>query len=125
MENKIEKFEDLKIWQEGVEIAIEIYSLFKAVRDFGFRDQIQRSAISIPSNISEGFDRQSNNEFIRFLKIAKGSCAELRTQLLIAIKIALIKEENETLIERTKNLSAMIQKMITYRENIKVRQSKA
>ena len=125
MENKIEKFEDLKIWQEGLEIAIEIYSLFKAVRDFGFRDQIQRSAISIPSNISEGFDRQSNNEFIRFLKIAKGSCAELRTQLLIAIKIALIKEENETLIERTKNLSAMIQKMITYRENIKVRQSKA
>ena len=66
MDNKIEKFEDLKIWQERVEIAIEIYSLFKAVRDSGFRDQIQRSAISIPSNISEGFDRQSNNEFIRF-----------------------------------------------------------
>ncbi len=124
MDNKIEKFEDLKIWQEGVEIAIEIYSLFKAVRDFGFRDQIQRSAISIPSNISEGFDRQSNNEFIRFLKIAKGSCAELRTQILIAIKIGLIKQENEALVERTKNLSAMIQKMITYRENIKDRHSK-
>ena len=121
MENKIEKFEDLKIWQEGVEIAIEIYSLFKAVRDFGFRDQIQRSAISIPSNISEGFDRQSNNEFIRFLKIAKGSCAELRTQILIAVKIGLIKQEDEALVERTKNLSAMIQKMITYRENIKVK----
>ena len=107
--------------QEGVEIAIEIYSLFKAVRDFGFRDQIQRSAISIPSNISEGFDRQSNNEFIRFLKIAKGSCAELRTQILIAVKIGLIKQEDEALVERTKNLSAMIQKMITYRENIKVK----
>ena len=118
MENKIEKFEDLKIWQEGIDIAVEIYALFSSSKDFGFKDQIQRAAVSIPSNISEGFDRQSNNEFIRFLKIAKGSCAELRTQLVIASKIKLI-ENSESLTERTKVLSAMIQKMITYREVIK------
>ena len=118
MENRIEKFEDLKIWKEGVNIAVEVYSLLKSCNDFGLRDQIQRSAVSIPSNISEGFDRQSNNEFIRFLKIAKGSCAELRTQLIIANKINLI-ENNESLIERTIIVSAMIQKMITYRERIR------
>jgi four helix bundle protein len=118
MENRIEKFEDLKIWKEGVNMAVEVYSLLKSCNDFGLRDQIQRSAVSIPSNISEGFDRQSNNEFIRFLKIAKGSCAELRTQLIIANKINLI-ENDESLIERTIVLSAMIQKMITYRERIR------
>lgn len=123
MENKIEKFEDLRVWQEGVDIAVKIYSLFKYCKDFGLKDQIQRSAVSIPSNISEGFDRQSNNEFIRFLKIAKGSCAELRTQLIITQKIELI-ENNEELIERTKILSAMIQKMISYREGIKEKASK-
>ena len=123
MENKIEKFEDLRVWQEGVDIAVKIYSLFKYFKDFGLKDQIQRSAVSIPSNISEGFDRQSNNEFIRFLKIAKGSCAELRTQLIITQKIELI-ENNEELIERTKILSAMIQKMISYREGIKEKGSK-
>ncbi len=79
MKQKIEKFEDLVIWQDGVTIAVEIYALFNNSKDFGFRDQIQRSSVSIPSNIAEGYDRQTNNEFIRFLRIAKGSCAELRT----------------------------------------------
>lgn len=124
MENKIEKFEDLKIWQEGVTNAVEVYSLFKSCKDFGFRDQIQRSAVSVPSNIAEGFDRQSNNEFIRFLKIAKGSCAELRAQLIIASKIELIKYD-ESLVNRTKILSAKIQKMITYREGVKVKGDEA
>ncbi|WP_159519828.1 four helix bundle protein [Sunxiuqinia indica] len=118
MENRIEKFEDLKIWKEGVNMAVEVYSLLKSCNDFGLRDQIQRSAVSIPSNISEGSDCQSNNEFIRFLKMAKGSCVELRTQLIIANKIYLI-ENNESLIDRTIILSAMIQKMITYRERIR------
>jgi four helix bundle protein len=118
VENKIEKFEDLQIWQESVELATLIYSNFERCKDYGFRDQIQRSSVSIPSNIAEGFDRLSNNEFIRFLKIAKGSCAELRTQLIIAPKVGLI-DNSEELIERTKKLSAMIQKMITYRELVK------
>lgn len=118
MKNKIEKFEDLNIWQEGVEMAVDVYALFQDSKDFGFRDQIQRSAISIPSNIAEGYDRQSNNEFIRFLKIAKASCAELRTQLIIAQRVKMTVDVAE-LIERTRSLSAMIQKMITYRTGLK------
>ena len=123
MENKIEKFEDLRIWKEGVEIAVTIYTFFKDCKDYGFRDQIQRASVSIPSNTAEGFDRQSNNEFVRFLKIAKGSCAELRTQLIIAQRVGLVKNVNE-LIDRSRTLSAMIQKMITYREGLKVKKIK-
>jgi len=118
MGNKITKFEDLIIWQKGVEMAVLVYNLFKDSKDFGFRDQVQRSAVSISSNIAEGYDRQSNNEFIRFLRIAKSSCAELRTQLIIAQKaeIAIIPDD---VIEETKILSAMIQKMIEYRLGVK------
>jgi four helix bundle protein len=115
MNRRIEKFEDLIIWQDGVNLAVNVYRILKNCRDFGLRDQIQRSAVSIPSNIAEGFDRKSNNEFLRFLKISKGSCAELRTQLIIAEQVGLIGG-NESPMETTKILSAKIQKMITYRE---------
>ena len=116
MSDKIEKFEDLKIWQEGIELVVKIYSSLKDCKDFGLRDQMQRAAFSIPSNIAEGFDRKSNKEFVRFLRIAKASCAELRTQLVIAKKISLFDSEN--LIDDTRRLSAMIQKMISYREKL-------
>ncbi len=118
MKQKIEKFEDLSIWQEGVRLATEIYSLMKNCKDYGLRDQMQRSAVSIPSNIAEGFDRQSNNEFIRFLKIAKGSCAELRTQLIISQNIG-VTNKIENIIEDTKILSSKIQKLISYREKVR------
>ena len=75
---KIEKFEDLLVWQEGISLTIEIYQLLKNCNDFGFRDQIRRAAFSIPSNIGEGYDRQTNKEFVQLLYIAKGSCAEVR-----------------------------------------------
>lgn len=120
MKNKIEKFEDLRIWQDGVSIAVDIYGLFKESKDFGFRDQVQRSAVSIPSDIAEGYDRQANKEFIRFLRIAKASCAELRTQLIIAQRVGMLENIKE-LIEQSKSLSAMIQKMITYRTGLKVK----
>ena len=77
--NKIQKFEDLNVWKESVKLSVNIYKALKNCKDFGLRDQIQRSAVSIPSNISEGFDRKGNKEFIQFLYIAKGSCSELRT----------------------------------------------
>ncbi len=123
MKAKIEKFEDLSIWQEGVNLATEIYKLLKDCRDYGLRDQLQRSAVSIPSNIAEGFDRQSNNEFIRFLKIAKGSCGELRTQLIISKNIELLPND-EILIEKTRVLSSMIQRLISYREKIRIEAKK-
>lgn len=116
MDNKIKSFEDLKIWQEGIELVVKVYSALKGCKDFGLRDQMQRSAVSIPSNIAEGFDRKSNKEFVRFLRIAKASCAELRTQLIIAKRISLF--DSESLIKDTRKLSAMMQKMISYREKI-------
>ena len=118
MNNKVERFEDLQIWQDSVTIAVDVYALFSKSKDFGFRDQIQRSSVSIPSNIAEGYDRQTNNEFIRFLRIAKASCAELRTQLIIAQRVGMVKDPAD-LIERTKSLSAMIQKLITYRDGLR------
>lgn len=118
MENKVTTFEDLNIWKDGIELSVEIYSLFKNSKDYGLRDQIQRASVSVPSNIAEGFDRLSNNEFIRFLKIAKGSCAEVRTQLIIAQRIEEI-ELNEELLNRTILLSKRIQSMINYRDKLR------
>ena len=88
--NKIQKFEDLNVWKESVKLSVKIYKSLKNCKDFGLRDQLQRSAVSIPSNIAEGFDRKGNKEFIQFLYIAKGSCSELRTQLYIAVEVGII-----------------------------------
>ena len=78
---------------------------------------MHRSAVSIPSNISEGFERKSNKEFIQYLYIAKGSCAELRTQLYIAMKTETIANQKATdLIEVTKKISAMLYKLIQTRK---------
>ena len=89
----------------------------KNCKDFGLRDQIQRSAVSIPSNISEGFDRKGNKEFIQFLYIAKGSCLELRTQLYIALETGTIdKSIGKDFIDKSKMISAMLYKLIQVRK---------
>ena len=116
----VKNFEDLTIWKESMQMVIQIYNAFKDCKDFAFKDQIQRAAVSIPSNIAEGFERKSNKEFIQFLFIAKGSCGELRTQLYIAAKLKYVgKTESATLIENAKTLSAQIAKLISYRNNYK------
>ena len=117
MPERIEKFEDLNVWKESMRLSVELYGSLKDCKDYGFRDQIQRSAVSIPSNIAEGFERQSNKEFIRFLYIAKASCGELRTQLYIAIELGIIdKKRGEEFIERTRKISAMLFKLIKFRK---------
>lgn len=106
---RIEKFEDLKVWQDSVKLARDIHKQLKDLRDFGYRDQIQRAGVSIPSNIAEGYERQSNKEFIRFLYIAKGSCGELRTQIYLGIELGLIQEEKgKALLQHTREISAML-----------------
>ena len=116
MTNRIEKFEDLKVWQEGMDLAEIIYNQMNKCNDYGLRDQLQRAVVSIPSNIAEGFDRQSNKEFIRFLYIAKGSAAEVRTQLYICQRLSyLSKEETNILIEHTKKISSMLYRLIQVR----------
>ena len=76
MGQKISKFEDLEVWKEGMHLAARIYRELKDCRDYGLRDQMQRAAVSIPSNIAEGYERNTNKDFIHFLYIAKGSCSE-------------------------------------------------
>ena len=91
----IKKFEDLKVWKLSLEITKEIYDLsFKPnfKNDFSLRDQIRRAVISISSNIVEGFEKNNNNEFVRFLKISKGSVGEVRNQLYIALSIGYISQ---------------------------------
>ncbi len=96
MASKIEKFEDLIAWQKARELAKAIYRMTedgKFSRDFGLRDQLRRSAVSVMSNISEGFERMSRAEFHQFLMIAKASCAEVRSHLYIAHDIAYIDKK--------------------------------
>ena len=87
---KVNRFEDLEIWKLAAEIAVDIYKITsekKFIRDYGLRDQLRRAAISISSNIAEGFEINNNNDLIRFLKVAKGSAGELRSQLLICSRL--------------------------------------
>jgi len=95
MKTKVRCFEDLIAWQNAMDLAVEVYAMTDdgpLVRDFPLRDQMHRAAISVPSNIAEGFERGSRSEFHRFLSIAKGSCAELRTQLMLAQRIGYVDE---------------------------------
>lgn len=92
---KIEKFEDLEVWQlafETAELIYEVTSVGKFATDYVLRDQIRRAVVSIFSNIAEGFERDGNKEFINFLSISKGSCGEARAQALFAFKkVTLLK----------------------------------
>ncbi|MBO0948374.1 four helix bundle protein [Fibrella forsythiae] len=114
---KVEKFEDLLVWQKGLSQAIDLYKLLANSTDFGLRDQIRRSAVSVPSNVAEGFERHTNKEFIRYLRITKGSNGELRTQIHIAIGIGLITEESgNELLSKSHIISSMLQNLIRTRE---------
>lgn len=93
---KVERFEDLNIWKLAIILAKDIYQttnqpVFK--KDFGLSSQIQRAVVSISANIVEGYEKDNNNEFIRFLKIAKGSCGEVRNHLYIAREIGYLNEK--------------------------------
>ena len=103
------KFEDIDIWKRSARLSVELYKHFAKTSDYGFKDQITRSGLSIPSNIAEGSERESQKDFIRFLQYAKGSCGELRTQIYIGIDIKYIPQEKGNLwIQETRELSAMI-----------------
>lgn len=103
-------FEDLKVWQRGCQLAVDVYELLRHSKDFAYKDQMVRSSLSIPSNIAEGSERNSPKEFARFLHIAKGSSAELRTQLIIGEQLKIIDSPiAERLITECTELSAMLQ----------------
>jgi len=81
---RVENFEDLRIWQDARALVKQVYSDMCKIRDYGFRDQIQRAGISVMNNIAEGFERHSDIEFARFLDIAKGSAGEVRSMYYAA-----------------------------------------
>jgi len=94
---KIERFEDIKAWQLSRELVKKIYALSKEPKfskDFGFKDQITRAAVSVMSNIAEGFERYTKSEFIQFLVIAKGSVGEVRSQVYVAYDSGYIVEQD-------------------------------
>lgn len=121
--SKISTFEDIEVWKKAVELCEKVYLLSENStlnKDYGLRDQIRKSAISIPSNIAEGFERESNNQFIYFLTIAKGSCGELRTQLFLAMKIKHIGEEiHNELRSDCLNISKQLSNFIKYLKSTK------
>jgi four helix bundle protein len=114
------KFEELEIWKMSREIVKIIYIDLKDSRDYGFRDQICRCAVSIMNNIAEGFERNSTNEFIRFLIISKGSCGELKSMLYICEDLNLISESEILMLkQKTEILLVKIGGMIKYLKSLK------
>ncbi|MGD0577134.1 MAG: four helix bundle protein [Candidatus Staskawiczbacteria bacterium] len=110
---KIEKFEDIISWQKGIELSTVVYDIFKNNKDHGFRDQIQRAAVSISNNIAEGFERMSNKELSKFLFIAKGSAGEVRSMLCIALKLNYIdKKQFDDLYNKCLEISRLISGLI-------------
>jgi four helix bundle protein len=102
-------FENLEVWKKSARLSGDIYKELKNLKDFGFKDQITRSGLSVPSNIAEGLERNSAKETINFLSYAKGSCGELRTQIYIGMDIGYINKDTATTwIKETKEISAML-----------------
>jgi len=108
-------FEDLRVWQDARILVKDIYSITKNFNDFGFRDQLQRASISIMNNISEGADSGSDNLFVRYLQIAKGSSGEVKSMLYVCEDIGYLPaEQTLELRNRVYNISSSIQKLIDY-----------
>ena len=123
----INSFEDLEIWQKSQQLAADIYLLAeqnqKIYKDFSFKDQIKRAALSISNNISEGFEYNNNNDFIRFLRFAKGSTGEVRNCLLFAIKINFVTQsEIQPLLDSSKSLGAQIGSLMKYLKQKRISQ---
>ena len=110
--NEIKDFKDLIVWQKAMDLVVEVYNLVKKLpkeEQFALSDQMRRAVISIPSNIAEGRGRYSIKEYTHFLSVAKGSNAELETQLLLCVKINYL---NNSDIERAFGLIKEVGKML-------------
>lgn len=111
-QNRVTRFEELIAWQKARHMASAVYRVTATgvfAKDFGLRDQIRRAAVSVMSNIAEGFERASRNEFHQFLVIAKASCAEVRSQLYVALDADYIDESTfEEMRSNTEELSRII-----------------
>lgn len=112
----ITRIEDIEAWKRSCRLAVNIYKLTSKggfEKDWGLKDQVRRAAVSIPSNLAEGYERNSVPEFRRYSLIAKGSCGELRTQLYIALALEYLDRDSaDSLIQECKEISSMITGLI-------------
>lgn len=110
------RFEELEVWKRSTRLSGDIYKQLSNLKDFAFREQITRAGLSVPSNIAEGFERESLKECLSFLSYAKGSCGELRTQIYIGIDIGYIdKVVGESWFREAKEVSSMLSGLIKTR----------
>ena len=114
----MDALQDLIVWKRACRFSVGIFGLLKDCREFAFRDQLIRSSLSVPSNIAEGYERRAQKERARFLKIAKGSCGEAWTQLLIGVQAGILESEQAMrLAEEAKQIAKMIGGLIRHFES--------
>jgi four helix bundle protein len=122
--NKIERFEDVIAWQKARAMTKEVYAVTKVApftKDFGLKDQIQRSSVSTMANIAEGFERGGDKEFIQFLSNSKGSCGEVRSHLYVALDQEYISESTfDALYANSVEVSRLISGFMTYLQHSQV-----
>jgi four helix bundle protein len=116
--SRFDSFEDMEVWQKARELTRDLYAISnqgRFSRDFGLREQVRRAAVSIVSNIAEGFERRGDREFARFLSVAKGSAGEVRAQLYVALDLGyLSRTEFDRLSAASVEISRMVSSLITY-----------
>ncbi len=114
--NKMKTYRDLIVWQKGKKLAVDVYKQtkpFPREELYGLTSQMRRSAVSVPANIAEGYGRQSTKDYLRFLKIARGSLFELQTLIDISSELQLLsKDSYEILLENTFEIDRMLSSLI-------------
>ena len=116
----IKDFEELDIWKNARQLVTKVYSDFRELKDYAFRDQVCRAAVSIMNNVAEGFGRGGNKEFIQFLKVSRGSASELKNMYYIALDLGY--SNDETRISRQTDIQGIINgisKLIKYLKSTK------
>ncbi len=109
-------FESLRVWQNARDFVNSIYDLMDDNKNYGFRDQIQRAAVSIMNNIAEGFESGTDTKYINFLNIAKGSCSEVRSMLYVCLDRKYCTEEQfESLKSQAIHISSQLYKLIEFK----------
>jgi four helix bundle protein len=119
---EIKSFEDLGVWQKSFKLAVDIFEITKLDKNYVIKDHLIKTALSVPSNIAESFERSSNKEYIRFLDISKGSSGELRTQLMFAQAVNNIEfSKADEMITECKEVGKMLGGLIKSRKLIQKR----
>jgi four helix bundle protein len=107
------RFEELEVWKKSARLSADLYKVMASSKDFGFRDQITRAGLSVPCNIAEGYERETDKEIALFLNYAKGSAGELRTQIYIGMDIGYIdKEAGKLWLKEDEDISRMLHGLI-------------